>query len=69
MRLIGVVIADTNRAFYFQDWYWHGPDWIPKSQAEIIRDPDTFEVTITLSNWISEKKPYDEFQEVTEHAE
>jgi len=64
-EFIGYVLADTNRAILFQDHFWHLPDWMPKSQVDIIRYHDTLEVQITASAWIVGKKGMREFTERT----
>lgn len=52
----GYILHDTNRAVLFQSHYWEEPDFMPKSQIEIIRDPDTDEVVLIASSWISKQK-------------
>jgi len=54
--LIGYIVAESNRAVLFQDHYWDEPDWMPKTQAAIVRDPDTHEVQLSCSDWISRQK-------------
>lgn len=62
-RFIGYIRAHTDRAFLFQDHFWHHPDWMPKSQIEAAFDPDSTEVVIEASNWICSKKNIKEFEE------
>lgn len=61
-EFIGYIEADTGRAILFHDHYWCQPDWLPKSQAEIIRDPETTEVKVIASNWICGQKGIKEFE-------
>lgn len=63
MQFIGVIHADTPRAYFFQDWFWHEPEWMPKSQSEVLRSDDTDEVILTASIWISKQKLLKEFTE------
>lgn len=63
MQFIGVVLVDTDRAFLFQDWFWHDPEWMPKSQTSIRREHDTAEVVVEASAWISKQKGLQEFKE------
>jgi hypothetical protein len=64
MVFIGYLLNETDRAYLFQDHFWEGNsgDWFPKSQADIIRSPDTIEVKILASAWICQKKNIDEFK-------
>lgn len=60
VHLIGYIIAESPRAFLFQDHYWDEPDWMPKRQCETLRDPDTFEVQLKASDWIADQKGLEE---------
>jgi hypothetical protein len=61
-EFIGYIVAETQRAYLFQDHYWTNPDWMPKSQVETLRDDETHEVRLRASGWISEQKGIQEFQ-------
>jgi len=53
----GVILHDTNRAVLFLNHYRDEPEFFPKSQIEIRRDPDsTFEVTVLATDWIARQK-------------
>lgn len=62
MLFIGYLENETDKAYLFQDHWWASADWLPKSQADIIRSHDTFEVKILASSWICSKKNIQEFK-------
>lgn len=62
---IGYVWAETQRAFLFQDHFWHEADWMPKSQVTTIRHEETHEVVLVASTWICSQKGVKEFEERT----
>lgn len=62
MIFIGFIEAETDRAIFFQDWWWEASDWMPKSQVEILRSTDTHEVKLIASPWICGKKNIREFE-------
>lgn len=71
MIFIGYVVMDTDRAFLFQDHHWEKPDWLPKSQVDVLREEDTHEVRMIASAWICDQKRIEEFkfrseQEITD---
>lgn len=68
MIFIGFIEVETDRALLFQDHFWHEPDWMPKSQVEIMREYDTHEVKLIATAWICEKKELKEFNEVKNAA-
>jgi hypothetical protein len=63
-RFIGYVEVETAKALLFQDHFWHEPDWMPKSQVEVMRDIESNEVVLEASNWICKQKGASEFEEV-----
>lgn len=65
MQFIGVIVGGTDNAFLFQDWFWHGPEWLPRSQSELRRDPETMEAIVNVTDWIAGKKNLKEFAERT----
>jgi len=62
MLFIGYLEDETDKAYLFQDHYWSGSDWLPKSQVDIIRSDETFEVKLLASPWICSKKEIQEFK-------
>lgn len=68
-HFLGYVLFETDKALMFIDHFWHYPDWMPKSQAQVIRSPGTQEVEIIATAWICGKKGVEEFTEVTEEPE
>jgi hypothetical protein len=62
MQFIGYVEVETDRAYLFQDHYWDEPDWMPKTQVEVLRNYDTSEVQILATSWICSKKGLREFE-------
>ena len=62
MLFIGYVEVETDRAYLFQDHYWQEPDWMPKTQVEVLRDYDTHEVQMLATSWICDKKGIREFE-------
>lgn len=52
----GYVEAETQKAFLFQDHFWHSPDWMPKSQVDVVRYDDTHEITLVAQPWICGQK-------------
>jgi hypothetical protein len=62
MIFIGYIETETDRALLFQDHFWTGSDWFPKSQIQIHRYEDTHEVRISASSWICGKKNIQEFR-------
>lgn len=67
-QFVGYVVAETPKALFFQDHYWDGPDWMPKSQCEIVTFHDTHEIVIEASTWICKQKQIREFEERTINA-
>lgn len=62
-HFIGTIVAETEKAYLFQDWFWHEPDWMPKSQAEVVRVRDEMEVQLFATPWICRAKGVREFTE------
>lgn len=66
MQFIGVIKGSTDNAVLFQDWFWHGAEWLPRSQSELRRDPETMEAVVHVTDWIAGKKNLKEFAERTQ---
>jgi hypothetical protein len=60
---IGYVMAETQRAILFHDHFWKNPDWMPKSQIEMITDDQSCELVVVATPWICGKKDIHEFKE------
>jgi hypothetical protein len=60
-EFIGYVLHETGRAILFQDHYWTGPNWMPKSQTTLFTEPDTDEVRLHATEWICGKNNVVEF--------
>lgn len=69
LQFIGFIEAETQRAYLFQDHFWHGPEWLPKSQAEVVEQEGSHEVVIFASSWISSRADLTEFAERKNDAE
>lgn len=57
----GVIVANVGKAVLFHGVYWEEPEWMPKSQIDILREPDTSEVRVLASKWICDQKGLKEF--------
>ena len=63
----GQILVNTARAIRFQGNYWEASLWFPKSQIEIVEDPDSpFEVVVKAKPWIAKVKDVQEFKHYTE---
>lgn len=63
----GQITLNTARAIRFQGNYWEASIWLPKSQIEIIEDPDaSFEVVVKAKPWIAKVKDIHEFTPYSE---
>jgi len=63
----GEIILNTARAIRFQGNFWEASLWLPKSQIEIIEDPDSpFEVVVKAKPWIARVKDLHEFTHYSE---
>lgn len=62
-QFIGYVEVEMPKAVFFKDHYWEKPDWMPKSQIEMVEFDDTMEVVITATSWICKQKDIREFEE------
>ena len=58
----GVTVMTTARAILFHGNYWEDPQWMPRSQCEILRCWTTGETIITASDWICGQKGLREFE-------
>jgi len=65
-QFTGYVIVETQRAFMFQDHFWHIPEWVPKSQTTVINGHADAEITIKLAGWLVKKNGWKEFTEIKE---
>lgn len=62
MTFEGIIIANTLKSILFHCWYWDEPDWMPKSQIDVLREEDTNEVRVLASDWICGQKGLKEFE-------
>jgi hypothetical protein len=63
VELLGYIVAWTNRAVLFQCHYWHGPEWLPRSQVDVQEFPDSTEVHVRVSPFVAKAKSINEVGE------
>lgn len=57
----GYIVANVGKAVLFHGNYWEEPEWMPKSQIDILRDEDSAEIRVLTSRWICDQKGLKEF--------
>ncbi len=62
-HFIGFVQAETIKAVFFQDHYFHEPQWFPKSQINILPG-EGMETQIIATTWICKQNDLKEFTEI-----
>ncbi len=58
------MIFTTDRAVFFQDHFWHAPEFLPKSQITITYDYDSDEIRLDVAEWLVRKNEWAEFKEL-----
>lgn len=61
----GVIHAASAKAILFQCHFWWAPMWLPRSQIEVVEDPDGEERIVRVSDWLSRQDRLEEFTELT----
>lgn len=61
MTFEGLILANTPKSILFHCHYWEDPEWMPKSQIDVLREDDTSEVRVLTSKWIADQKGLKEF--------
>lgn len=59
-KFLGIILTETVRAVFFQDWFWEQPQWVPKSQIEFYEGK--WEVSLMASDWICKQNGWEEFK-------
>lgn len=67
---VGTIKFQTGKAILFQDHFWEGPEWMPKSQILSTADPSNpQELHIQASQWICSAKGISEFTHINNAEE
>lgn len=61
----GIVHAVSAKAVLFQCHFWWAPMWLPRSQIEVIEDPEGNERIVRVSDWLARQDRLEEFTELT----
>jgi hypothetical protein len=62
IELQGVLIGSSAKAYQFLCDWWKEPEWVPKSQAEWVPDPESSENrgTMFVRAWLAKKNGWRE---------
>lgn len=63
-RFEGVVLTHSEKAIFFQSWYWEDGIWLPRSQVRMFEDGD-FSHIVDVRDWLTDKRNLMEFTPYT----